>query len=141
MDKDNWTPEHIKTELDICDASTRGPWEYLESADLIMGDGDQAIVMDPRHGCGKGPQNVAFVTHAREGYPSVLRELQATQKERDAFLALMKRVSNHEIEYDISYGWRVWTENGWGPRSPTISGALRKGGYPDDADLLESIGA
>ena len=54
----------------------------MTDADLIMGDDGQQIVMDPRHGCGKGPENIAFVVHARSGYHAALKALGALLKEK-----------------------------------------------------------
>lgn len=71
----NWTEDRIKALLTICDRATKGSWRYDEQADLILGDNDQAIVLEPRHECGKGKANAEFAAMARDVLPAILRFL------------------------------------------------------------------
>jgi hypothetical protein len=81
MSLKDWTRKKIHDLIVICDQATKEPWRYDDHADLILGANDQDIVMDPRHGCGKGVQNSNFVVAARQHMQSLLHALDSAMGE------------------------------------------------------------
>lgn len=65
--------------------ATRGPWIYDDQADLIIcKDG---IILEARHGNGRGPENAAFAALARSDIPALVGEI---KRLRSRIAALQK---------------------------------------------------
>jgi len=132
-----WTEDSIKAILAVCDRATKGAWRYDEQADLILGDNDQAIVLEPRHGCKKGKANAEFAVMARDVLPSVLRALLSARGELNALRVVLDLMVKGDLRTDPGdpMPWR--TPRLHYDQHETLGRALRALKHPKEAEVLE----